>query len=330
MTVIVHDDASSRAGAVSNTERLIVDDRVDVLLGPYASDLTRAVVPVARRLGKVVWNHGGATDEIHGAEGNVVGVLTPVSRYFTGALDLIRHVDATAARVVFLYRIGSRFGDLAAQGAKQEAQSRGFNVTPLTYEALENELPAVLGQIRALHPDAVLSAGSFQDDCTLARGLVAGDIGARAFGCVAAGIDEFSRMLKLDAEGIFGPSQWEPAARWTQDFGPSALDVARSILVHGVTPDYPAVQAYATCLVAQRCLEEAGSTDDEAVWQTALNLDCTTFFGRFKIDPSTGLQLGKQMVWVQWQGDQKRIVWPAAIAAEAVPAYPWLRHPSHD
>jgi branched-chain amino acid transport system substrate-binding protein len=47
VAVAYYDDASSPELAASNTERLIEQDRVDILLGPYASDLTRAVLPVA-------------------------------------------------------------------------------------------------------------------------------------------------------------------------------------------------------------------------------------------------------------------------------------------
>jgi len=43
VTLIHYDDAGSPERAVANVERLISVDRVDVLIGPYASDLTRAV-----------------------------------------------------------------------------------------------------------------------------------------------------------------------------------------------------------------------------------------------------------------------------------------------
>ena len=41
----------------------------------------------------------------------------------------------------------------------------------------------------------------------------------------------------------------------------------------------------------------------------------------FKIDSSTGLRQGKEIVWVQWQGSQKRIVQPPTIF-ETKPEYP--------
>ena len=69
-------------------------------------------------------------------------------------------------------------------------------------------------------------------------------------------------------------------------------------------------QAYAGCLVAQRCVEAAGCLDNSKMRQAAERLDFTTFYGRFKIDPSTGRQVGHSMVVVRWRGDKKVVVWP--------------------
>ena len=74
--------------------------------------------------------------------------------------------------------------------------------------------------------------------------------------------------------------------------------------------DYPMVQAYAGGLVAQRCLEIAGTLDQHALRQVASTLDFTTFYGRYRIDPGTGRQLGHRMPVVQWQGGRKVVIWP--------------------
>ena len=73
--------------------------------------------------------------------------------------------------------------------------------------------------------------------------------------------------------------------------------------------DYSMAQAYAGCLVAQRCVEAAGCLDNSKLRQAAERLDFTTFYGRFKIDPSTGRQVGHSMVVVRWRGDKKVVVW---------------------
>jgi branched-chain amino acid transport system substrate-binding protein len=308
VALVVHDDASSSTRAALNVERLIVDDRVDVLIGPYGSDLVRAAAPVAARHGRLMWNQGGASDDIHGLGGRIVGVLTPVSRYFAGFLDSIAGAGSPAQSVVSLYREGSPFGLLAAQGVEAECRLKGIAYTPLPYSSLRSGMPELLERVQELRPDIVLSAGAFKDDCTLARELVARGVGAAAFGCVAAGIQEFGRVLGADAEGIVGPSQWEADVEWRADYGPSGNVVTRHVEALGATPDYPAAQAFAACLIAQRCLEMAGTAEDERLWESACELDCTTFLGPFRIDPDTGLQFAKQMVRVQWLDGKKQVV----------------------
>jgi len=175
-------------------------------------------------------------------------------------------------------------------------------------------------------PDLVISAGSFDDEVVLARALFESGIRSKAVGLAAAAMQEFPRALGTCAEGFLGPSQWEPSLAYVPDFGPGPDEATEGIRAQGAPPDYPAAQAYAACLVAQRCLEEAGA-DDESLWRAACALDCGTFFGRFHIDPATGLQVGHEMVLVQWRRRRKLVVWPPPVS-EARPLYPrpqWTR-----
>ena len=74
-------------------------------------------------------------------------------------------------------------------------------------------------------------------------------------------------------------------------------------------------QAYAGCLVAQRCIEEAGTLDQSTVRQAAGRMDFTTFYGRFLIAPATGRQLGYRMPVVRWERGEKAVVWPPEAVA---------------
>src|SRR6516165_4802161 len=61
--LVFYDDQSRASLARENALRLLRQDRVDVLFGPYSSGLTMTVAEVARQHGKALWNHGGASDE---------------------------------------------------------------------------------------------------------------------------------------------------------------------------------------------------------------------------------------------------------------------------
>ena len=321
--LVYYDDTSSPARAAANAERLLDADAVEILIGPYASDLTRAVSPVARRRGRVLWNHSGASDDIHVEGGRAVGILTPASGYFAGLIELARRLDSDAARVAHLHRRGSSFGRLAALGVWAAASDSMFVTDVVTYSSLAGELPGVIARLERQRPDVVISAGAFDDEVLLARALVESGLRAKAIGLAAAAMQEFPHALGTHAEGFLGPSQWEPRLAYDPDFGPDPDKATEGIRAQGSAPDYPAAQAYAACLIAQRCLEEAG-TDDGSLWRAACALDCATFFGRFRIDPATGLQVGHEVVLVQWRRGRKLVVWPPAVS-QARPLYPRRR-----
>ncbi len=99
------------------------------------------------------------------------------------------------------------------------------------------------------------------------------------------------------------------------DIGPTPTAFATRFRArHGVEPDYPAAQAYAAGLVAQRCIEATGTLQNEPLRDAANQLVLTTLYGHFKLDAMTSVQIGHQLVVVQWQAGQKRIVWPEAVA----------------
>ena len=87
VSVIHYDDSSRPERAKQITGRLITQDRVDLLFGPYSGVLSRASAEVAESHHRLIWNQGGASDDIY-QQGYrcVVGILTPASQYLTGLL----------------------------------------------------------------------------------------------------------------------------------------------------------------------------------------------------------------------------------------------------
>src|SRR5439155_986876 len=77
--------------------------------------------------------------------------------------------------------------------------------------------------------------------------------------------------------GCVGPSQWEATAPLAPDLGPTPHAFARRFRTRfGVTPDYPAAQAYAAGLIMGRCIEVAGGLDRERLHAAATSLEVTT------------------------------------------------------
>ena len=321
--LVYYDDESSADKCKKNVEKLILDDRVDLLIGPYSSGLTLAVAPIAGEFKKTIWNHGGSSDDItnQGLK-NIVSAITPAGEYFKGIIEMVRKIDGSAQRITIFRADDSGFSAKVADGAKECGRKNGFEVGEYKYLSGTKDFTFLLRLARETEPDLILGVGRMEDDLLLAKQILGNKIKAKAIGLVVAGIKLFHEELGERASGFFSSSQWEPGMPIKPDFGPTP-ELFFNIFKdeYGKEPDYVAAQGFNIGSIIQRCIEEAGTLDDNALREAANRSDFKTFYGHFKIDPITGKQLSHKMLTVQWQGGKKFIVYPREIA-EAKQTYP--------
>jgi hypothetical protein len=285
-TLVIEDDQSSP----HHLERVLprVAGRCDVLLGPYSTQLMRTAGKVAAGTDLLLWNHGGSGDDVEGAHpGHIISVPTPASRY---AEPFVTRMAADEERPRLWITPGSgAFGRQVAAGAEAAAIRAGIGAS----RTGTGELPSPEGRW------GLLCAGTFEDDIeTLRR--------ARSLPCppevmcsVAAGVREFGDAI-TDPEGIFGMGQWYAGGTGDPDLGPSeASFLAAWSAVHPGVPDYPAVQAAASAVLAVHCARASGSTRREILWDVATGISARTLFGDFRISRD-GVQAGHQSVLVRW------------------------------
>jgi len=262
-----------------------------LLFGPYGSS---AAVAVARRTRRLLWNHGGATSRLSWPEfPGLVNVLAPASSYFHGVLRLVRSLDPDV-RALRVLNGPTGFGRDVAAGAIALGRQLGFDVVT---GSLSSDSANVLPD-----GDVLLVAGDFEGERAAASRLLRRRWRAAAF--VGAGVEEVLAPLGSAREGLLGPAQWvargESSARFVADYRAATGD----------EPPYPAAQAHAAGVVAAHCLTVAGAADDAALLAAARDLTCRTLLGEFRLDPSSGLQVGHRVRVVQWQDGVRRIVWP--------------------
>jgi branched-chain amino acid transport system substrate-binding protein len=284
------DDHSSKARSVDAYAGWV--DGVDLLLGPYASGLVRAVAPLVRNAGRILWNHGGSADDL--AQPGIASLPAPASTYFEGIVD--EAIDRKVGRLVVVQGPGP-FARTVASGAKTRASERGMNSQTIDASALENE---------DLDEAALLVAGPFEHDVAVVRGLRDHGQSPALLGAVAAGIPAFGQELGEAAEGVFGPVQWWPDSQ-TPKIGPSGTDFATHYQDRtGRPPSYPAAQAAAAGYLAHAAHRLDLGVDDLPQWTTS------TFFGDFTLDPDWH-QVGHHITTVRWQ--RGRMV-PVVVEAE--------------
>ncbi len=280
--------------------------RPHLVFGPYGS---RPTLQALGATGRVVWNHGGASSTIRSpAFPRAVNVLAPSSTYFRGTLEAVRSVDPQARQVVIMH-VKTGFGADVAEGAAEDAARLHFRATTIGFSSGG----AVRAASRLPDADVLLVVGGFDDELAAAPALLGREW--RAVGFVGAGVDEVLAPLGHAREGLLGPAQWVAAAASESDEGPDVhwfLTRYRSAV--GNDPPYPAAQSFAAGVLAARCLRDAGAVEDAALLAAARSLACRTLYGDFRLDPATGLQVGHEVLTVQWQGGARHIVWPPKFA----------------
>lgn len=272
--------------------------RPDVVFGPYGSG--PALAAAAASTG-VVWNHGGATARLaRPAYPRVVNVESPAYRYLAAVLETLVAEGLGEGSEVVVMHVNTGFGREVAAGAAVAA--RRFGLVPRSVAFRPGRAREVLAQVP--EGDVLLSAGSFDDDVAIAQW--GSERRWRAVGLVAAGVEELRQAIGDRVEGLYGPCQWFDDGIDDPADGPNTEWFSRCYRdANGTEPPYPAAGAFAAGVVWQRCVKEAGTLESVPVLAASQRLDTTTLFGRFRVDPVTGVQTGHQIGVVQWRGGRR-------------------------
>jgi len=334
---VSYDDESSKERVQELYTRLATEDEADFLIGPYSSGLTDAAALIAEQYGKIMITTGAASDATYKRGYTLVyQTYTPASGYLVGAIDLLAHVDSTAKRVAFLYENDKFSADVMA-AAREYAKQRGYDIVlDDGYATGTADFSPMINKLEAATPRALLGGGHFQDGTTLARQLYEKKIDLGLLVLMVAPPEPTFAELGDAARGVIGPSQWEAAAGYNPEaakkmgiewFGPDGADLARAYeAAYHEEFSYHVAGGYAAGLILEKALTVAGSNKLKAV-KTALDqMDVLTFFGRLKFDSSPeshGLQIGHEMLYIQWQPDAegnlvRQMVWPRAAATAEV------------
>ena len=240
----------------------------------------------------------------------MVSVASPASDYLRSLPAWGRRRVPVVNRVTVLHAASGTFASEVARGAAEGARAAGcVDVRVVPFESPLLDARALCREAAMWDPDLVVSVGTFEDDLAVARERAS--LPERTvLALVAAGLAAFGDELGALAEGIIGPSQWEPAAGDTPLLGPDSDSFTGAFeeAFHR-PPEYPAAQAFAIGLILMECRRRCGgSLDEAALLGAARALETTTFYGGFRLDPWTGGQVGHGIRLVRWQEGRKRVV----------------------
>src|SRR5712692_1834681 len=169
---VVYDDQSTPATAVRLYEKLITEDKVDGVMGPYSSLVTEASANVTEKYKKVMVAPLAATTSIFKRPPDkkryyVFMVISPAEVYLEGLIDI---AAKRGLKTVAIVNEDTLFSKAAAAGAVEIAKKKGMQVVfQEAYPKGTTDFSALLTKIKSLNPDVLAAATYFDDAVALTR-----------------------------------------------------------------------------------------------------------------------------------------------------------------
>jgi branched-chain amino acid transport system substrate-binding protein len=318
--VVYYDDKSDPATSEALYERLVSEDKVDLLLGPYSSGLTLAASRVAERHQFPMVATGASSTDIW-SRGNryIFQVDAPADTYLDLVITSAR--DAGLKTIAMAYQ-GADFPRQVAEGVRRQAAEQGMEIVfDEEYPRESTKFAAIVDRMRAKNPDVVIGGTYLDDSIAFMRQARKSNFSPKAFVfTVGPALPEFGEALGKDAEGVLGVVAWMASAHL-----PMAMDFAyRFQLEHGESPSVYAAYGYGAGQVLEAGVRLAGSLSKDAIRTQLSQMKFRSILGAYRVD-ATGRQLDKKTYVMQWQGGKRRLVLPRNLRDSPIefPFKPW-------
>ena len=307
--LVIYDDQSQPATAVKLYEKLITEDKVDAVMGPYSSAVSEAVANVTEKYKKVMVAPLAATTSIF-KKGRkyIFMVITPAENYLDGLIDM---AAKRGLKTVAIINEDTLFPKASAAGTAEAAKKRGMQVVlQEAYPKGNTDFSALLVKIKAANPDVIAAGTYFDDAVAITRQMKELNVNPKMFGLTVGGdLPEFHDLLKQNAEYVYGSTQWDE----TLPYPGQKEFLAAYTKKFKHEPSYHAAAGYAGCLIYGEAVKRAGTLDADKVREQLLKMEMKTAFGDYKVD-ADGFQVAHKMVMLQWQDGKRVVVWPDDLA----------------
>ena len=318
---VIYDDGSDEKTAVRLYEKLIAEDKVDAVLGPYGSAITDAVADVTEKHRKLMIAPMAATTSIwEKGRRYLIMMFAPVEGLSEGLLDLAARNGLKRLAVI---KLDGLVANAAAKGASELAKRNGLElVYSETYPNGTTDFSDLLNKVKATKPDVLVAASiRLQDLVTITRQMRGVGLNVAMFSAVPYGLlPDYYKQLGKEAEFVYSGSFWETGLAYpgNREF------VASYEKEFNRAPAVQSAGAYAGCQLLAEMVRRTRSLDSDKLPEALLTLRTKTVVGDFAVD-ERGFQIAHKAITIQWQDGKQVVVWPDELASGKVrfPTPPW-------
>lgn len=307
----VLDDASDPDKAVADYERLITQDQVDLVFGPFSSRLVIPTSAVAEREQMLFVEPAGASPEVfqRGLEYLFYAAPATAERHGDLVAEFILGLPPDQRPQAVAYtKLDDPFAKPIAEGVQAKLEQAGIRtVLDDTYPPEQTNFQPLAAKIRDARADVLIAGSQDVDAIGLVRALK--ELGHQVdLAMLSTGptLPDFDREVG-GAEGILAPVGYSVQADY-----PSNTEFVQAYRdSYGEDPSEDPANGYTVGQIVAAAVEEVGCADPSADCQTKLrdHIRETTFdtiVGPIGFD-ETGAPTGNHLI-LQWQKGKTEIV----------------------
>ncbi len=282
--------------------QLLAQDKVNFLLGPFASNFVLADSSIAEKSRVPMVQGGGASDQIYSRGYKYIfGTLPAASNYFGSTIEAMTKLNPRPQTVALLYA-DDAFDVSVAKGTRALLKSAGLKtVIDERYSTNASDFSVLLSRIKSENVDAVLVAGHETEVLNFIRQAKSLGVSPKLYSfTVGVPSADFRQALGKDANGASGMTAWLPSATLKDRWFGNAEEFARAWKAKfGYEPDYHAASGVATVEALVNAIEAAGSTDPQKVRDALAKVSFDSLYGRVAFDDKGQISLPQIMVQIQ-------------------------------
>ena len=320
-----YDDESTPARAGQLADRLIKQDGIKYILGPYGSGPTKGMAPITEKYKiPMVEGNGASRSLFNKGYRYLFAVLSTSEQYLAEAITVAAEQakkegrDPSSIRVAIAVENDPFSMDIRA-GVLEDAKKYGMKV--VIDDKLPKELTdmtATLTKVKALKPDVLVVSGHSKGAALAIRQTAQMKVDVPILAITHCEAADVVGKFGAKADYTLCATQWAPTMTYKDRWFVSSGEYAKTFeKEYGYVPPYQAAESSAAVLVYVDALERANSFDTEKVRDALADTKLETFYGWVDFD-DTGKNIAKPMVLRQIQKGKYIPVAPAKFAAGKV------------
>jgi branched-chain amino acid transport system substrate-binding protein len=300
--------------------QLVSQDKVNFLLGPFASDFVLADSAIAEKYSVPMIQGGGASDQIFSRGYKYIfGTLPPASDYFQSTLDMMGQLKPPPKTVALLFA-DDAFDVSVAEGTRKAIGKTSLKLAvDQRYSSKASDFNSLLSLIKSQNVDAILVAGHETEILNFIRQAKTLDVSPKLYSfTVGVTTADFRKALGQDANYAFGMSSWVPSRALKDEYFGDAEQFTREYQKRfDYEADYHAASAVAVVEAFVKAIESANGLEPAKVRDAIARLDFNSLYGRVRFNENGQINLPQTVVQIQ-NGNMVPVYGPKGIIEKAL------------